>query len=366
MKILYVTRHFNRSGYYILKHLLEEGDFNIIGVVVRKGFNPFLNRFLRQIAILFYKIKCAYYRCKPCKFLYSEEILAERNNLNIIKIEDINSNYFYDILKKLAPDIIVIGGGWHQLLSKRIISYPPLGCLNTHPSLLPLFRGTTVHRWQILHGVESSGSTIHYIDGNFDTGNIIDQKEVEITLNDTPQILFEKTARVSGILMSNLLKKMENLKPGERLKSKSQENSRKHYFHKWEWKDEFLQIDWKKSFLKIHNSICASNQELYKYKGQIMEIAGKRYFVRKSVIRKADNKEGCKKGGVNEIVLYRIDNAGLHLFKNGDKHILIIEQLQKYDKYFSFRRAFRPRVLETKGLLSTGDILYRMEAKINV
>lgn len=352
MKILYITRHFNRSGYYILDKLSKE-KFEIAGIVLKKTGKPFGNTFIRKITDLFYKIKCLYYRCYSDRFCFSEMALAVRNKLNTIYTDDINSDRFYNILLKLSPDIIVLGGGWHQLLSKRVFNFPPFGTINTHPSLLPLYRGTSVHRWQIKDGVKKSGVTIHYVRETFDTGDIIAQKEVDIELNDTPQSLFDKTAKESANVMVDVLKKITVLEKGGKLPVVHQINAPEHYCHKWIWDDDSLRINWNKRFIETYNFIRACHQESYQYKGPIFMIKGIKYFLRKALLKKKDTSYESEKKG---IIILKTDKDGIYLVRRNDPDILVISQVQKYDKYYRFRRALNAVELVRNNMLSVGQI----------
>ena len=62
--------------------------------------------------------------------------------------------------------------------------------MNVHPSLLPKFGGKGmygkhVHRAVIEAGETKSGITFHYVNENYDEGNIIEQFECEINPKDT-------------------------------------------------------------------------------------------------------------------------------------------------------------------------------------
>jgi methionyl-tRNA formyltransferase len=318
--------------------------------------SPASNYLIRILKRFIYRIKCLYYRCEPDRFLLSELSLTLKNKLNIFFFDDVNSDSFYNILTQLSPDIIVIGGGWHQILSKRVFYFPPLGTLNTHPSLLPLYRGTSVHRWQIRDGVKISGVTIHYVDESFDTGPIIAQHEVSIGLADTPQSLFDKTARASADLMVEILEKISGLEKHQRLPVAQQDNAAIHYFHKWTWDDPFLEINWNMSFGEIYNFVRACHQESYQYKGPIFAFKNKKYFLRKSLLRINDQPNWTEKNG---LFILKADAEGIHLFRKNDPNILVINQIQQYDKYYSLRRAFSASILVKKNYFSVGQCFWK-------
>ncbi len=94
-------------------------------------------------------------------------------------------------IKKLAPDII-IGAFWVTILKPEIINIPPKGCINLHPGYLPYNRGVNPNVWPIIEGTPA-GVTLHYMDSNIDTGDIIARKIVQIEVYDTAETLYNKT-----------------------------------------------------------------------------------------------------------------------------------------------------------------------------
>jgi methionyl-tRNA formyltransferase len=257
-----------------LEALIKSGR-HIAGVVVRDENNKLSNRFIRPCAILWYRILCMYYGARPDKWFSSEELLARDNKIHVFKIKDIHSVDFIKSIQSLKPAIIVVGGGWHQRIPAEILRIPEYGCINIHPSLLPEYRGTSVHIWQILNGVSKSGATIHYMDEDFDTGDIIAQQEVEITIMDRPYNLARKVSLISAPLLVETLKRIElgSVEP------KKQDVEETQYYHKWKWTEENLVIPWHKCAFDIHNLVRASIQYDYRllgafthYKGDILKV----------------------------------------------------------------------------------------------
>ncbi|HEO69915.1 MAG TPA: hypothetical protein ENN80_01530 [Candidatus Hydrogenedentes bacterium] len=352
MRILYVSRHFSRGGYYILERLIADG-FDVVGVVLRDEKSPYRNRLRRPFAIGWYRLSCWYYRCEACKFVKSEELLARRHGLRIVKTADINSDEFYAVLETLKPNIMILGGGWPQLIEQRVFDYPAYGSINPHPSLLPAYRGTSVHRWQILDGVEESGMTVLYVEPEFDTGVILGQERVPITIDDTPQDLADKAGRAGAPLVCDVLRRIADLPPGERLEGVLQPESDQPNCRRWKWDEDFLTIDWRQPLRRVYNLIRASNQESYRYRGPIFLAAGHRYLARRAALRPVgDDDARPDAAGV-----LSIDYEGVHIGRAGDPDVLVITQVQRYDAHHRFRRAFHARKLGKHGLLKSGEIL---------
>jgi|APSaa5957512535_1039671.scaffolds.fasta_scaffold12776_3 methionyl-tRNA formyltransferase len=288
MKILYVSRQFNRSGYEILEYLINHTTFKPDAILL-----PFDNANLKlddEIhsveEINKYMQEADYYDCKPLRFLKSIKLLADNVGIRVIQKESIKTDETYQLIKEMSFDLIVLGGGWPELLPKRVIRLPKLGVINAHPSLLPEFRGTDIHRWQVLMNVQTSGVTIHYVDETFDTGEILGQVSTQVSSQDTPQELFAKVAGISGPLMNTVLDKIQ-VKMPEKVKGapQAERNAKSKYFSAWKWDDkEFQFINWRKSAYELWRLVLASTQESYKYNGPYFNVKGHVYILRQAEV----------------------------------------------------------------------------------
>jgi phosphoribosylglycinamide formyltransferase-1 len=93
-------------------------------------------------------------------------------------------------------DFIVLAG-FLKKISSRIIEKYPNRIVNIHPSLLPKFGGKGMYGKHVHDAVieaceKKSGITIHYVNAEFDEGEMIAQFETELTNNETPDSLAEK------------------------------------------------------------------------------------------------------------------------------------------------------------------------------
>ncbi|MBX6379186.1 formyltetrahydrofolate-dependent phosphoribosylglycinamide formyltransferase [Thermoflavifilum aggregans] len=107
-----------------------------------------------------------------------------------------NTSIYLDLVKKMKPDLIVLAGflwkipvSWIEAFPRRII--------NIHPALLPKFGGkgmygNHVHEAVLQAGEAYSGITIHYVNEEYDAGDIIFQEKVKIEPTDTVETLAQK------------------------------------------------------------------------------------------------------------------------------------------------------------------------------
>jgi len=346
MKILYVTRHFNHSGYLILESIAKNG-FNITATVLYMDRNWLRNPIIRVFHRYIYLLKCKYYRGKLVKNFNSEESLCRKYKIPVIWTKSIKSDSFYKELEKNNPDIIVLGGGWHELIPKRVFSYPKYGCINTHPSLLPEFRGTSITRWQILNGVKKSGSTIHYVNDRFDAGGILEQKSTDVNPNITPQELFYHLAEIGAQIMPKLLNKFINSGIPE---SYYAENNTTYYnyYKKWTWDQDKLIIDWNTGLDKIHYFVMANYQESFEYKGPIFYYKNNVFFLRQTKLKPLNALEICVCQNLIPNKLYgKYEKNILNIYRKGEFYCLQILLIQKYDNFFKYRRAKTPKIFSS-------------------
>ena len=99
-------------------------------------------------------------------------------------------------LRELDVDLIVLAGFMLKIPQNLIDAFPDR-IINIHPALLPKFGGKGmygdhVHKAVVAAGEKESGITIHYVNENYDEGNIIFQAKCEVILTDTPDDVAHK------------------------------------------------------------------------------------------------------------------------------------------------------------------------------
>lgn len=94
-----------------------------------------------------------------------------------------------------------------RIVPKAVIESFPYGILNIHPSLLPKYRGPAPVQTAILNGDKKTGVTIIKLDEEVDHGPILEQKEVEISKDETSKSLLEKTFLAGAEMLTNVISK---------------------------------------------------------------------------------------------------------------------------------------------------------------
>jgi phosphoribosylglycinamide formyltransferase 1 len=103
------------------------------------------------------------------------------------------------------PDAIVLAG-FMRILSGAFLSAWPERVINTHPSLLPAFRGAHAVREALEYGVRCTGTTVHLVDEEVDHGPIVAQRPVTVAADDTEATLHERIKAVEHELLPACVK----------------------------------------------------------------------------------------------------------------------------------------------------------------
>ncbi len=128
--------------------------------------------------------------------------------LLINKTEFTNTGYV-ESLRNADIHFIVLAGFLWKVPAVLVRAFEPVpnnlktntnntkGIINIHPALLPKYGGkgmygSHVHEAVIAAGEKESGITIHWVNENYDEGDIIFQAKCSIDSNDTPETLANK------------------------------------------------------------------------------------------------------------------------------------------------------------------------------
>jgi methionyl-tRNA formyltransferase len=108
------------------------------------------------------------------------------------------------------PDLIVVFG-MSMLLKKEVFNIPKYGAINLHPAYLPDFRGPNAFFWHYYAFEINPGVTVHYIDEGEDTGDIILQERITISLGIKRNELYAKLNDELGVrLLIEAINMIEN------------------------------------------------------------------------------------------------------------------------------------------------------------
>ncbi|MBP9687013.1 MAG: methionyl-tRNA formyltransferase [Candidatus Doudnabacteria bacterium] len=149
-------------------------------------------------------------------------------------------------LQALHADLFVVAV-YGKIIPENILQIPLRGCVNIHPSLLPLYRGPAPIRTPLLNGDTETGVSIMLMDAEMDHGPLLASQAVAIEPNDTNVTLTEKLGTMSAPL---LLKAVSEYEAGT-CTPLPQDHSKATFTHFV--KKEDGRIDWNKSAQDIYN-----------------------------------------------------------------------------------------------------------------
>jgi len=125
------------------------------------------------------------------------------------------------------------------IIPRSVFSLPVKGFYNVHPGPLPAYRGVDPIFHQIKNREKYAGVTIHKVDDDADTGEIVLQEKIQLLSHDTYGLLAEKLAQVAAKLVGTLT---TILSMGFTAPSKPQDESKAHYYEKQSLNE--IAIDW--------------------------------------------------------------------------------------------------------------------------
>jgi len=115
----------------------------------------------------------------------------------LINREDFyKSNKVIEQLQKLKTDWIILAG-FLWLIPENLITVFHRKIINIHPALLPKFGGKGMYGMKVHDAVieakeNESGITIHFVNNEYDKGEVIAQYRCAVDSSDTPQTLAAK------------------------------------------------------------------------------------------------------------------------------------------------------------------------------
>ena len=237
--------------------------------------------------------------------------VAVDNNILVLQPEKIRKDYMSVL--ELKPDIIVTCA-YGQIIPKELLDYPKYGCINVHASLLPKLRGGAPIHHAIIDGYKKTGITIMYMDEAMDSGDIISQRETEISDIDTLESLHDRLSEMGRDLLLDTLPYILD-GTNQRIKQDINEVT---YAYNIKREEEYL--DFNKSSRELFNQIRGLNP----HPGSSCVIGEKEFKVFMARIEKVDTSKD-------------IPGEVLHIYKDGlgiatKDYELVITDIKKSGK----------------------------------
>jgi len=153
-------------------------------------------------------------------------------------------------LAALKPDLLVVVA-YGLILPQAVLAIPPLGCINSHASLLPRWRGAAPIQRAIEAGDSESGVTVMQMEVGLDSGPMLLKVKTPILPTDTAENLYQRLAEIGS---PAVLQAIEGLAAG-RLSGEVQDEALACYAPKLQ--KEQGAVDWSRPAVELERRIRA-------------------------------------------------------------------------------------------------------------
>lgn len=176
--------------------------------------------------------------------------LAERHGIPVYQPQTLRDPAAQAELAGLNADLMVVVA-YGLILPQTVLDMPRLGCINSHASLLPRWRGAAPIQRAIEAGDAESGVTVMQMEAGLDTGPMLLKVNTPITADDTGGSLHD---RLAGLGSNAVVEAVAALEAGT-LQGEVQDDSLATYAHKLN-KDE-ARLDWQRPAVALERQIRA-------------------------------------------------------------------------------------------------------------
>jgi methionyl-tRNA formyltransferase len=178
--------------------------------------------------------------------------LAQHHGIPVYQPQTLRNTEAQAALAALAPDLMVVVA-YGLILPQAVLDIPRLGCINSHASLLPRWRGAAPIQRAIEAGDAESGVTVMRMEAGLDTGPMLLKVATPISAEDTGGTLHDRLARLGP---PAVLDAIAGLAAGT-LQGEAQDNAQATYAHKLN-KNE-AQLDWSRPAAELERQVRAFN-----------------------------------------------------------------------------------------------------------
>ncbi|WP_010252392.1 phosphoribosylglycinamide formyltransferase [Myroides injenensis] len=139
---------------------------------------------------------------------------AEKRNVPVMIFnrEMLNNGNVKEKLQEFNPDLIVLAGFLWKFPEALVKLYPNK-IINIHPALLPNYGGKGmyghfVHEAVLTNKEKETGITIHFVNENYDEGNIIFQQNVSIEHCESWEEIAKEVQRLEHKYFPEVIEKL--------------------------------------------------------------------------------------------------------------------------------------------------------------
>ena len=206
---------------------------------------------------------------------------AQAHGLAVFQPTKLRDGTALETIVQLAPDLIVVAA-YGRILPQEILSYPRLGCINVHSSLLPKYRGAAPIQWTVLNGDKTAGVTTMFMAEGMDTGDMLLKAETPVGEEETSGQLFDRLKDLGAQLLIETLEKLEQgaLTPIPQEEAQAT--------HAPMLSKELSLVDWTKPAHQVHDLIRGLNP----WPSAVSYLDGKKLKLHASRVREGSGQPG--------------------------------------------------------------------------
>lgn len=115
---------------------------------------------------------------------------AIEKGLKVLQPEKLKDPKFVSELQAINADLFIVIA--FRMLPEVVWAMPRLGTFNLHASLLPKYRGAAPINWAVINGDKETGVTTFFLKHEIDTGDIIEQRKIDIAFTDNVEVVHDK------------------------------------------------------------------------------------------------------------------------------------------------------------------------------
>ena len=128
--------------------------------------------------------------------------------LPVYQFEKIRNREGCDAIRAFQPDLYAVVA-FGQLFSEENLSIPPLGAINVHGSLLPLYRGASPMQQSVMDGQAMVGVSTMMLVKRMDAGDVLMRAETPLGENETYGELSVRLSELGADLFMRTLSALE-------------------------------------------------------------------------------------------------------------------------------------------------------------
>jgi len=136
----------------------------------------------------------------------------EKYNISFHFVKKINSVYTKKLINKLNIDILLNYSG---IIKNQLLQLPNTKIINSHPGMLPFYRGSMCPEWTVINREKIVGATCHLVTKYVDEGPIIYQQKLKYPY---PKNYYDFRRKIYDLEAGVLIKGVKLLRKKTKLK----------------------------------------------------------------------------------------------------------------------------------------------------